>query len=182
MKQPAKQFRRMVAISDEEMWEEIRQAFPEDGVPSQPSLAADFKVIGPAATADEIERRLGSCGGLLPASYLDFLRCSNGAAGCISDQDGSYLTLWGSEEVTANNAALPAAGATPGMFVFGTDGRGGWIGFNCAVSADPDSWPVVWLGSGSPGGAGLRQLAPNFQAWQQGGFQMWPGGFVCGRG
>src|SRR5262249_39951417 len=96
MKQSSKNLRRANDISDEELWKEIEGAFSEPLLPSNPSLAADLKVIRPPATADDLARVLATWGNALPATYLDFLRESNGAEGCVNDYEGDYLTLWGS--------------------------------------------------------------------------------------
>jgi hypothetical protein len=182
MKRSSKNPRGLAAISDEEMWEEIRQAFAKPLLPEQPSLAMDFKVVGPPASAADIESLLGSCGGILPLPYLDFLRCSDGAAGCVSDDDGSYLTLWSSKEVAAKNVTLSVSQAVPGMLAIGSDGKDGWVGFVRAASPAPESWPVVRVRPEDAGGVELREIASSFQAWQRSNFQLWSDGFVCGGG
>jgi hypothetical protein len=180
MPRPVRNMRNLVSVSDEEMWAEVRQAFAEPLLPEHPSLAADFKLVGPPAPASDLELLQSTCGGALPPAYLDFLRSSDGAAGCISDSDRDYLTLWPSKEVAARNAGLPQGQTWPGLLVVGSDGRGGVVGFDRG-SADPESWPVVRIGP--EGGDGeRREIAPNFRAWQRGGFQLRPGGFVCGGG
>jgi hypothetical protein len=182
MEHSSKNLRWREGVSQDEMWQEIEEAFSEPLFPSQPSLAADFKDIRPPATDEDIARLQAVWGDTLPVSYLDFLRESDGAAGCVNDYDGDYLTLWGSGELVERNASLPIGRTSPGLLAIGTDGRSGWVGLERVKSQDSECCPVVRCDSGGSGPANLRQLAPDFREWRKGGFQLRPGGFICGGG
>jgi hypothetical protein len=178
----SKNLRRRASVSDEAMWREVVEAFSEPLLPSQPSLAADLKVIRPPAAGKDIARLLAAWGDALPPSYLNFLRESDGAAGCVNDYEGDFLTLWGSGELVERNASLPTRQSLPAVLAIGTDGRGGWVGFDRVTSQDAERWPVVRFDSGSCRPADLRELAPNFREWRTGGFELRPGGCSCRSG
>jgi hypothetical protein len=179
MRRTTTNHRNLPPISDEEMCREVQQAFSQPQMPGRASLAIQFKVMAPPASSSNIELLLTSCGGALPLSYLNFLKHSDGAAQCISDYDGDYLTLWASEKVVSKIAALPQSQVATGLLVVGCDGRGGWLGFDRAANGDPECWPVVRL---HPDGGDLQVIALNFQAWENGDFRLRPGGFLCGGG
>ena len=113
----------------------------------------EIKAIRPPATDEDIARLLAVWGDALPVSYLDFLRESDGAAGCVNDYDGDYLTLWGSGELVERNASLPTGRTSPELLAIGTDGRGGWVGLERVKSQGAERWPVVRWDSGGSGPA-----------------------------
>jgi hypothetical protein len=153
------------------MWQEIEEAFAEPVLPDQPSRAAEFKVIGPPASEDHLTRMLAVCGGALPASYLAFLRESDGAEG--GTNDGGDLTLWGSKVLDERRPTEALAELLP----IGSDGLGSWVGFQRAAQ-DPESWPVVrWDVATAP--TARRELAATFQEWRKDGFPLRPGGVAC---
>jgi hypothetical protein len=182
MKRSSKNLRAVDVVSDAELQEELQQAFEEPLLPDEWPLAAVLKVIRPPASGEAIARLRAEWDVALPASYLEFLRQSDGAAGCLSDEEGDYLTLWGSAEVVERNASLSRHSAWPEFVAIGTDGQGGWVGFCRAGSLEPESWPVVRVNGSSSIPAGVRELARNFQEWARDGFRLRAAGFLCGGG
>jgi hypothetical protein len=182
MEQKAPRPDKIAPVSEDELWGEIQQAFADPLLPQKPSLAADFKVVVPPASASAIERLVAACGGALPQSYLSFLHRSDGAAECLSDNEGDILTLWPCEVVIARNANLRQGRDVPGVLAVGDDGRGGLVGFEGSVRESPDSWPVVRIMLDGQGRWAVRRIAPDFQTWQRDTFELRPTGFTCGGG
>jgi hypothetical protein len=182
MERPSKNLRPPTGVSDEELEQEIQEAFSEPLLPSRPSLAAGLKVVRPPATTEDLTRVLAAWGNALPASYLDFLRESDGGEACGSDDEGDYLTLWRCSELIERNASMPLRERLPALLAIGTDGRGGWVGFHRVKSQEAERSPVVRFDSGSSRPANVRELAPSFREWRKGGFQLRSGGCICDGG
>ena len=182
MDQKAPRLDKIPSVSEDELREEIEQAFPASLIFQKPSLAADFKVVVPPAATSDIEMLVVACGGVLPQSYLSFLRRSDGAAECLNDYDGDHLTLWPCKEVVARNATLHQCRDLPSVLAVGDDGRGGLVGFDWSLRESPESWPVVRVTPNGQGRWAMRQIASSFHTWEQVTFELRPTGFTCGGG
>jgi hypothetical protein len=178
--------KRLVGVSEEELQQEIEGMFEValsvPLLPSHLSLAANFKFIRLPATNEDIARLPDAWRITLPASYLDFLRESDGAAGCASDHEGDYLTLWGIEELIERNAYLPIRRTLPDVLAIGTDGRGGWVGFVRTKSQEAEQGAVLCWDVGSSLLSDMREVATNFKEWRKDGFQIRPCGSICAGG
>ncbi len=182
MKPKAPRSDKIAPVSEDEFREESEQAFPDSRFFQKPSLATDFKIVVPPASASDIEILVAACVGALPQSYIDFMRCSDGAAECHNGYEGDILTLWPCKEIVARNALLRRCRDVPGMLRVGDDGRGGLVGLDWSVRETPESWPVVRLTLDGQGRWNVIRIAPDFQTWQQDSFELRPTGWKCGGG
>ena len=108
-----------------------------------------FKVLQPAATDGVIEKLIEEIG-ILPSSYVEFLRASNGAECGPNDEPGDSLRMLAASEVKSFGASYGVSEYLPDLTCFASDG--GDHAFAFQRHGAPDDWPIVRI----PLGALLR--------------------------
>lgn len=165
-------------VSDDEISQVFDEACSKPLV-SDHSLTSYLKEVRPPASDLDVEKLLAACGPL-PASYLEFVRQSDGASGCVNDFDGDFLTLWSCATVAEVSVNLQTAHSSfPAILIVGTDGRGGWVGLLRDASLNAEEWKVIRVAAASASQVRSWDLAPRFSDWRREGFPLRPGGFVC---
>jgi hypothetical protein len=168
-------------ITDADIEHELRSdGWPEFQNPMP--LASVFKIVQQPASSSDVGALLAACGGLLPESYLGFLRESNGAGSRAGDESRNCLVLWSAGEIFGLNEAYGITRYLPEFLAIGCDGGDDAIGFHRTASPDPEKWPVVRIGFGNLDRSEFRTLASGFLEWQEHGFPLKNIGWCCGGG
>ncbi len=168
-------------VTDADIDRELEaEGWPAFDEPTPP--AGIFKTTKSPASEGELAGLVAGSGGLLPASYLAFLRQSNGAEDCAGDEGGECLALWSAGEIGGLNEAYGIPRYAPEFLAIGSDGGGDAVGFDRAASLDPEKWPDVRIGFGNLDRRDLAKLAGGFQEWWQRGFPLKYIGWCCDGG
>lgn len=131
-----------------------------------------FQVVQ-APASEEAKRALQEwVGRLLPSSYVDFLRETNGAELGVHDGGGDCLCLWSAEQIPQLNAANQLQRWLPGTFAIGSDGGADAVLLDMTPSASPERWPVIRVGFGALDREEFCTQAGSFAEWADRAFRL----------
>jgi hypothetical protein len=100
------------------------------------SVVSDIKYRGgiwrsaPGASAATLTELRAAARVVLPESYFDLLRFSNGGEGDLGVEPG-WFAPWPAEDVVPNNLSYGVAKSLPWLFGFGSNGGNEMFGFDC---------------------------------------------------
>jgi SMI1-KNR4 cell-wall len=96
---------------------------------------------------------------VLPESYFEFLRFSNGGEGDLGVEPG-WFAPWPAEDVIRNNLGYGVARSVPWLFGFGSNGGGEMFGFDCRSASEIQIVMVPFIGMDSES---VATVAANFE-------------------
>jgi hypothetical protein len=102
----------------------------------------------PPASELTIQQLASACDFVLPTSYLNFLRQSNGGEGELSIAPG-WLQLWPAEEVISANEEYHVPEFISGYFAFGGSGGGELIVFRVVEDQAQEIYMIPCISMGA---------------------------------
>ena len=126
-----------------------------------------FRVVHEPASEPDVSRLVASVGSL-PASYLEFLRQTDGAEDSLRQMDG-YVRLYSVTDTLRCNTQYQIHDSLPQLWMIGDDG-GDYAYCLDRSEASPDRWPVVEIPLGALFADELVPIADSFSDWRDSSF------------